>query len=371
MKNRIRVLFILSRLLGGKTFSNQLVSAVSELEEIDPIFLFLDPEDYRLYKSPSFMKFFSNYEAPYIVSKKVQGIGKAFDCLFIQSFELILGLKKYIKQYPSILAHDSTNVLSYELIYRQSPNLRSFGKYQLKRMLTIPLYRSIINNIDFFMPRTHWCAESLKKIYDVGDERILITPAGIDTDFWKPLSWRETNEKPVLLFVGNDLVRKGAYFLLDIYSKYLSSKCNLKIISNDKSLDNAHLPSGVNIYKGFNHTNIKELLCQYQTADIFVFPSFKDHMGIVLTEAAAVGLPIIARDVGGASEIVKDGINGYLLDYRSQTDEWADKIGLMINNPNNLLSFGENSRRLALENFSKLSLKIKLLHCTSQLINKQ
>lgn len=48
-------------------------------------------------------------------------------------------------------------------------------------------------------------------------------------------------------------------------------------------------------------------------SDIFVLPSQKEAFGLVLLEAGIAGLPIVASNVGGIPEIIKDGVNGTLV----------------------------------------------------------
>ncbi len=55
----------------------------------------------------------------------------------------------------------------------------------------------------------------------------------------------------------------------------------------------------------------------YAQADVFAFPTLLDPFGIVLLEAAASGLPLIASPHGGATgDLVRDGVNGFVIEPR-------------------------------------------------------
>ena len=65
---------------------------------------------------------------------------------------------------------------------------------------------------------------------------------------------------------------------------------------------------GVMRYAGFQ----KDVRPFVQTAHCVLLPSYKEGMSVALMEAAAMGRPIIATDIGGCREIVEDGVNGFL-----------------------------------------------------------
>ncbi len=64
------------------------------------------------------------------------------------------------------------------------------------------------------------------------------------------------------------------------------------------------------VFVGFKQG--KELAAYYQQADVFVFPSRSDTLGVVMIEAIACGTPVAAYRVEGPIDVVRPGINGYL-----------------------------------------------------------
>ncbi len=69
-----------------------------------------------------------------------------------------------------------------------------------------------------------------------------------------------------------------------------------------------------------------ELEKLYQMSDFLFFPTRNDCYGIVVCEANAYGLPVIATDTGGVPDIVKEGENGFLLPYNAGGKEYAELI---------------------------------------------
>jgi len=84
-------------------------------------------------------------------------------------------------------------------------------------------------------------------------------------------------------------------------------------------------------------TRHKTLLQFYKRADIFVLPSQYEGFGMVLTEANAMGTPVVAYDTQGVREVVKNGITGYLVKSKKEFREAI--IKLLKNN-----TMGENGK---------------------------
>lgn len=85
--------------------------------------------------------------------------------------------------------------------------------------------------------------------------------------------------------------------------------------------------------------------------DVVVAPSRTDSLPLVVIEAMLAGRPVVATDVGGMSELLKDGENGLLV---GAEDVAALKEGLLLllDDPSRARRLGANARRTALEHFS-------------------
>lgn len=101
-----------------------------------------------------------------------------------------------------------------------------------------------------------------------------------------------------------------------------------------------------------NNINIVDVLSM---SDIFCLPSYWEGLPIVIAEAMSCGLPVVASDVSGIPEIVVDQETGFLVKPKDPT-ELADKIILMIENPEKVKTMSLNARERIKEhfNFNKL-----------------
>lgn len=97
-----------------------------------------------------------------------------------------------------------------------------------------------------------------------------------------------------------------------------------------------------------NPEDTRELLSGF---DVFVLISKFEGLPLTIIEAMSAGLPIIASNVGGIKELVKQGENGFLVK-SDNLNELIEKIVYLIKNPQERKRMGERSLKIAKENFS-------------------
>ena len=85
-------------------------------------------------------------------------------------------------------------------------------------------------------------------------------------------------------------------------------------------------------------------------ADLFILPTNYEGLPIVIIEAMSFGRPIVASNVGGVSELVQDGVNGYAVENKAEV--FADKIKYILENPEVEEKMSENSKTSYKENFT-------------------
>lgn len=87
-------------------------------------------------------------------------------------------------------------------------------------------------------------------------------------------------------------------------------------------------------------------------ADLFVLPSETESFGLAALEALACGVPVIATNVGGLPEVVRDGRDGFLFDVGA-VDEMAAGAIELLSDADRWREFSDAGRKGALERFSE------------------
>jgi glycosyltransferase involved in cell wall biosynthesis len=166
------------------------------------------------------------------------------------------------------------------------------------------------------------------KNYGIRDEEIFTAPNAVDSElfFQKAAAVRQDAEiqrqslqlpPRFFLFVGRLVREKGVFDLLEAYAKLTPElRAAVGLVLAGEGTARATLVRRASLIKpgqiqftGFVHR--EQLASYYALAEVFVFPSHTDPWGLVVNEAMACGLPVIASDAAGSTaDLVEDNWNG-------------------------------------------------------------
>ena len=206
-----------------------------------------------------------------------------------------------------------------------------------------------------YFKRLHACiavslpARDFVARYFFGDYRIV--PNGVDTTRFTPegrtLPWMRTDGTVTLLFVGRLEKRKGLGVLLDAYAALRRERddCRLVVVG-DGPLRNEYQEKvedlGIPDVHFAGRVSNDDLPAYYRSADVFCSPAVSgESFGIVLLEAMASGLPVLASAIPGFTHVVDSGKDGLLVPPK-QPRMWAQAIGVVLNDVGLRRSMGEN-----------------------------
>lgn len=182
----------------------------------------------------------------------------------------------------------------------------------------------------------HWIAASgftSETLIESGvpAERIHVTPYGADLERFRPCPKRRAQRgegRLRLLFVGTINQRKGIKYLLDAVEMIHSPLVELvvcgRVVDDLPAFKNFH--GSLEVWPSVSSERLVEA---YQTSDIFVFPSLAEGFGHVLLEAMACGLPVVSTNRTAARELVREGVDGFLVAPGSSV-ELASRLELFL-----------------------------------------
>ena len=201
--------------------------------------------------------------------------------------------------------------------------------------------------------------EDIVKHYNIDSAKIDVIPNGVDISKFNPearMLQRKavrselglTQEDKVIVFPAHEFERKGLAYIIDAVR--LIHRKDLFVIITGQDDPNKFLPEIRNkelekyfIFKG----KVDNMAPYYAVADMLVLPTNYEPYGLVITEAMAVGLPVIVSGLAGASDFIKDGVNGILLNDFSDYRYIAKSIRHLLDDPVVAETMGKNARKTA------------------------
>jgi glycosyltransferase involved in cell wall biosynthesis len=277
--------------------------------------------------------------------------------IFYQLYLLFKLIYILVSKNPKIV---HVQMASYFYFYRRSADIiicKLFGKkviFHLRGGYFIDFYtkssppakwmiRSVMRLSDRVIALSGYWKDFLSSIIEPG--KITVVPNGVKlSDFHlksnKKIEMGLPENCVSVIFIGAIGKRKGAFDMLDVIPKVSDRIQNVtfvfcgtgeylgeiekfrKMIKKEKNYPNM---------KYFEKIYGQELRDHYLSSDIFILPSYAENLPNSLLEAMAAGLPVVVSDVGAIPEVVKDGVNGFIIK-AGDIDSIVEKVTILAQN---------------------------------------
>ncbi|HKU36903.1 MAG TPA: glycosyltransferase family 4 protein [Polyangiales bacterium] len=230
---------------------------------------------------------------------------RKLDAAFVHSQSIGLFCLELMRRVPTLISSDATPANMDRIADGYTHRVYGRRIESFKHQWTKATIRSAHTLLGF----SHWVVESYIDDYGVPPERTVIIPPGVDVDMWRPAPEKRANDGVVrILFIGGDLKRKGG----DILVRWAQATRHTNFEIHIATRDPLQAPPRVIVHNDVK-PNSPKLVELAQRCDLFALPTRADCFSISCLEANAAGLPAVITDIGGISEIVREGETGFLV----------------------------------------------------------
>lgn len=307
---------------------------------------------------------------------------KSFDCIYLHY--PFFGASEIVWLY--LLFHQKT-----KLVIHYHMDTDKLAWYL--RLLSLPsrlLRDSLFNRADKVISASLEYLENsqIATFAKNNPDKICEIPFGLDINKFTPKLPDKENAvmsktKEIISFVTKNFIKRGRVTLLFVggldsahYFKGLDVLLNaLNLLTNKNWV--LHIIGSGNLQDAYQkrtkllglEDRVKflgkvdeaTLIKNYQDSDIFILPSINKHeaFGLVLIEAMACGLPVIASDLPGVRSVFRDGLDGLKVKIKNSPD-LAEKIDQLIGDEKKRIVMSKSARSYAVERYSQEVLAAKL-----------
>jgi glycosyltransferase involved in cell wall biosynthesis len=310
MEDLLRVAFLVENNLGHRTHLRCLKQWVGEAQGISPTWVPIEPWEPDIWSRVPVVR----DQTPLCWSGRAAGklqsmlrSGPRPDLFYLHTVSIALAARMVVDGTPTVVSLDTTPEPSQTFAaYRHgAPGARG-----IKLRLRESLYRSCFGHAAGLIGLSPWVSESLVRHYGVSPAKVATLPTGVDLAFWSAERMQaRAPDRPRLVFVGGDFVRKGGEQLLRVWQAGLQDDCDLVIVSGSA-------PSGLEGVRGLSvlpSASPEELRRLFSTSTAMVLPSRAEGVPWVIMEAMAAGLPVVSTPIGGIPWMIEHGVNGLLV----------------------------------------------------------
>lgn len=217
--------------------------------------------------------------------------------------------------------------------------------------------RYLLERADVIICRNHKFKRNLVAQYHLKETNIHVITSGIDIDAFKPFQSNQKaatrnelklGDSPVIGFVSQAIsVSKGGDNVIKVFKETKKGMPAVRLLLIGE--DRIGIPQDDSIiHHGF--VRREGMPIYYNAMDIFLLPSRSEGAPKVVMEACACGIPVIATNVGGIPELIKEGHTGFTVDPEN-VEGMINYCRSLLHNESLRIEMGRKARDYAVEHF--------------------
>ena len=152
------------------------------------------------------------------------------------------------------------------------------------------------------------------EMYPGSKKKIVVNPFGVPANISAPRTLTVPDQPLRVLYVGSLTQRKGISYLFEAIEK-AGKAVTLTIIGRKVGQSQA-LDRQCEKHRWIASLPHTEILAEMRQHDVFVFPSLFEGLALVTGEAISQGLPVITTPNSGGTDILRDGVDGFIVPIR-------------------------------------------------------
>ena len=243
---------------------------------------------------------------------------------------------------------DSALVATFHNYYldEEALQLASFSQATFYRTILAPAIALSLRRARWVTAVSHFVADLVQRRHRLGD-RLVVIRNGIDTCRFFPAP-RQSGQEVRILFAGNPIRRKGAEHLQAL-AEALPDGASLRYTAGTRA-SALQSPGQSGRLVPLPACPHEEMPARFQDADVLFFPTRREGFGLVVAEAMACGLPVVATRCSSIPELVDHGRGGYLFEMDDRA-EMLRRLKLLIANPQLRAEMGGYNRDKIVSHF--------------------
>lgn len=224
--------------------------------------------------------------------------------------------------------------------------------------------RSALEKADGLISVSRFTADLTNEVFGLKKEFAII-PNSIDVDFFDVDDNGNGNAKNVVLYFGSLIRKKGLLELPFIFNEVVSKNPNAQLLLIGKDVPD--LLSGnpstwqmmqplfteeaLRNVRYLGSVPYQEIKAHLKAASLCVFPTFAEALPVSWIEAMALQKPIVASNIGWATEVIEEGVEGFLV-HPKDHKKYAQRILELLDHPQMQADFGAAARKKVVAQFS-------------------